>query len=173
MEIFRCSAGSSSNRRQPETLTASSIGLTARSPSLQILHVKLYYLRGSRCDEDRATGVRGSIAEADSSGTRDRPGFRLLDARARCMGLVRQRSTPTAFDFLSALENEFRGAFSEIVFAITAGRRKGDFSARSAMSSHNLPHGSKGFTAKDPYSLLRMTLSRFENRQNIETTGRK
>jgi hypothetical protein len=32
---------------------------------------------------------------------------------------VRQRPHRTAIDFRNALENEFRGAFSDVVFAIT------------------------------------------------------
>ncbi|HXV78446.1 MAG TPA: TIGR02452 family protein [Candidatus Binatia bacterium] len=49
------------------------------------------------------------------------PSFRLFGTRPWSMGLwrLRQRPRRTAMDFRRALKNDFRGAFSDIVFAIT------------------------------------------------------
>ena len=82
---------------------------------------EFHHLRGTVCAQDQATRVRRFVAEADSSSARDRPGVRLLDASSLRLRLrrVRQRPHRTAMDFRNALETEFSGAFSDIVFTIT------------------------------------------------------
>jgi hypothetical protein len=81
---------------------------------------EFHHVCGSGGDDDRPAGGRRPVTEADSSPARDRAGIRLFDARSRRLGCGAFGNDPrrTAADFRYAIENEFRGVLSDIVFAI-------------------------------------------------------